>query len=58
MPRRPFGNINMQGKKEIRLSCGCCDAIDHREKILKNIAEKEIDEWIGDRVVDGATLER
>lgn len=45
MPRSPAyrpGRVNMKGKKEKRLHCGCCICIDFREREKKKQALKEI----------------
>lgn len=40
------GNINMRGKKEMALRCGCCDCRDFREyeneKAISKIVEQEL----------------
>lgn len=47
MPRSPVyggnaGNLNMRGKKEIRMRCGCCTALDLREIERIKEAHREI----------------
>lgn len=42
------GNINMKGKKHVRLRCGCCDCIDFRGKELKKDHRKYIAESVED----------
>ena len=52
-PRGPFhpaaANVNMRGKKSIRMACMCCECLDLRDKILYNIHKKEIEEALWDR---------
>lgn len=36
------GSVNLHGKKEKRLRCGCCTAYDLREKELEKIHKKEM----------------
>ena len=36
------GNVNLRGKKQIRLRCRCCSAVDMRDKEIKRIHMKEI----------------
>ena len=47
--RRSAANINMHGKKSMRMSCQCCECIDMRDKIIYNIHMKEIKETLWDR---------
>lgn len=39
---RHAGNINMRGKKEMTLSCGCCDCRDLRGKEESKRARQEL----------------
>jgi hypothetical protein len=36
------GQFNLKGKKHIALSCGCCDAINFKEREEAKRIEKEI----------------
>jgi hypothetical protein len=36
------GNVNLKGKKTMRFSCGCCDAVNFKEDELKKIHKKEM----------------
>ena len=48
MPKSPVsrgaGNVNMKGKKYKLLRCGCCWALDHRDKELKKHHQKDMKE--------------
>lgn len=35
-------NINMRGKKTKTMSCGCCECLDMREKIMYSMHKKEM----------------
>jgi hypothetical protein len=42
---RHVGNVNMRGKKFLRLGCGCCECQDFRERELSRAAKKELSEF-------------
>jgi hypothetical protein len=46
LPKSPIyrgaGNLNMKGKKTMRMRCGCCSAYDFRDDELKKEHKKEI----------------
>jgi hypothetical protein len=35
-------NVNMRGKKERMMNCGCCVCLDMRDKITQDIHKKEM----------------
>lgn len=39
-------NVNMHGKKHKSMSCGCCDCIDMRDKLLLSIHTKEMNNGV------------
>lgn len=41
------GNANLKGRKTKRLKCGCCTAINFREKELEKEAQKYMKETKG-----------
>lgn len=36
------GNANLKGRKTKRLRCGCCDAVNFKEDVLKKIHQQEM----------------
>lgn len=40
-----MANVNMRGKKELRLPCRCCSAIDLRSKERDQIMLREMKEY-------------
>lgn len=40
-----LGSVNLKGKKEKRLRCGCCTAQDFRENELEKVHNKEIEKY-------------
>ena len=40
-----MSDINMKGKKHVRLRCGCCEAYNFKEEYQDKLAEKEIRDY-------------
>lgn len=43
------GNANLKGKKYKLMRCGCCVAIDYRDKFREMVDKKEIKDYINGR---------
>lgn len=43
-----LGSVNLKGKKEKRLRCGCCTAQDFREKELEKRHKREMNAYYSD----------
>lgn len=51
---QPYGNVKMKGKKEMRLPCGCCTAVNKKKYSdeYDSFYCEEHNEWLEDTCTD------